>query len=343
MFKAAVRAIVQRNARASGLYSAARHFYHHVRKMSYFACDMKSSFRHMQWSKQGRERYWAISSELLFQYHKLEKGLCMPGEKRFFGYDPASATLELLADWRARGYSLQDPVYLGAVETVRAYRARFGQTPPEQGERLKQRLDDELARSPVPLPRFATPTRAGAAFSAPLAETFEALSKARRSVRSYTGVAVELHHIKNAIAIAQLSPSACNRQPSRVHIYQDRAMIDAMLALQNGNRGFGHTIGTLLVLTAEASTFFDASERHEPYVDGGLFAMSLILALQAAGVSSCCLNWGVDPDTDRRAHQTGAIPGSEKIIMFISIGYANADALVPRSPRRSLDSVLVAH
>ena len=341
--KTIIRNLASRHPRLRHLYEGARHAYHHLRKLAYFGSDARMAYRHMQWQPQGRIRYWALSAELLFQYHKLEKGLCMPGKKRFFGYNPATTTLALLGVWRQRGYPLNDPIYLGAIETLRAYRARINLTPPERGLELFAGLDAELARSPNEQKALSTPRPEMDATPVGANEFFPALMRARRSIRSFSPIPAEPERIEHAIAMAQLSPSGCNRQPARVHCYADRAQIDPLLALQNGNRGFGQTASTLLVLTAEASGFFDASERHAPYIDGGMFAMSLILGLQAVGLSTCCLNWGVSPQDDRRAHKLGNIPESERIVMFILVGYPDVTALVPRSPRRALESVCIHH
>lgn len=343
MIKDLIRNLMTRIGFTKTAYEAARGFYHRSRKLSFYISDARQTFRDMRWDGTPEVAYWAKSSELLFQYHKLEKGLCMPGEKRFFGYGPASATLALLKDWRTSGFATSDPIYCGALETIHAYRRRIEETPSGQTILLKKALDDEIRRNPERFPELQTPCRASLNVRDGSFDVLESLSLARRSVRSFTSTNVDIDLIKRAVKIAQLSPSACNRQPCRVHHYNQRDAIDSMLELQNGNRGFGHTISALLVLTAEASTFFDASERHEPYVDGGLFAMSLVLALQAQGISSCCLNWCVEPAQDKAAHMRGNIPASERIIMYIAIGYADAAALVPRSPRRQLADALISH
>ncbi|PAS97144.1 MAG: hypothetical protein BSR46_14285 [Candidatus Dactylopiibacterium carminicum] len=341
--KALIRKLADRYAGIARLYAVARQWYHHVRKLWYFASDVRSACRHMRWSEGGRARYWACSAELLFQYHKLEKGLCMPGEPRFFGYDPAIATLDLLVQWRARDYPREDPVYLGALEALWAYRQRLERTPPPRGEILLRRLDAELEGAPASQDASRTPVPVLPAISGNASGMFHELMLARRSVRDFDTRPVDPAAVARAVAVAQWSPSACNRQPARVHAYSQRTQIDALLALQNGNRGFGQTVASLLVLTAETSGFFDASERNEPYVDGGLFAMALILALQAEGIASCCLNWCVAPAEDQRAHALGGIADSERIVMFIAIGHAATQALVPRSPRRALQTVYVCH
>ena len=343
MIKRIIREIIFNNNLTRIFYEELRSFYHRVRKLTFFINDIRQTFRDMRWNAKTKCSYWSLSSELLFQYHKLEKGMCMPGKRRFFGYDPAKATLELLGIWRDQGFSIEDPVYKGAIETIHAYRNRIQETPPERGEQLRQLIDLEIFYSKQRTPELQTPVLSSSIISDGVWEAIKDISLARRSVRSFTSKEVDIKLVQRAVSIAQQSPSVCNRQPCRVHMYNDRLVINDLLELQNGNRGFGHTIPTLLILTAEASSYFDASERHEPYVDGGLFAMSLLFGLQAQGLASCCLNWCVEPWQDQIAHERANISNSERVIMYIAVGYPDETALVPRSPRRSIDSVLSLH
>lgn len=308
----------------------------------YYLEDAKYAYRFMRWDRKDHG-YWKLSSELIFLYHKLEKGLCIPGEPRFFGENPFFETVSLIKRWREAGYSLQDPIYLGAMEALCAYRDRVSFTPPPEGS--KDRIHATLQECLRDYPRsslHATPRKV-VTVDQSQEEQFRTLCFARRSVRSYSNKDVPFEVVKQAVEIAQLSPSACNRQPWRVHVYQGREKIDSMLELQNGNKGFGNTIPLLLVLTAEMNAFFDSSERNQLFIDSGLFAMSLLLALQAKGLSTCCLNWCVAPDVDREGHRRGRIPENERIVMYLAVGYSATEASVPYSSRRNVDSLLFVH
>lgn len=268
--------------------------------------------------------------------------MSMPGDKRFFGREPAETVMGFLREWDRNGYSHQDRVYLGAIETLRAYRQRLEETPPkpEIANQLLPQLDEFLVKDVNA--HLATPIT-HLSEQACTYETFLELCQTRRSVRNFTNRGVDIDLVHQAIEAAQLSPSACNRQPAKVHIYKDPAKIAHLMQLQNGNRGFGQTVPMLLIMTADAKGFFDASERHEPYIDGGLFTMSLLLALQSHGLGTCCLNWCVAPRVDRLAHEWGQIPENEKIIMYLAVGYAAPETVVPRSPRRPLDTIVTMH
>jgi nitroreductase len=305
--------------------------------------DAAHTYRHMRW--EGRDRnYWKLSSELIFYLHKIEKGLCLPDRRLDFGADSAARLVSLIERWRQEGHGASDPVYLGALECLRAYRLHIepGALATGSSGRLASRIDRYLDDSPR-RPEFGTPTTA-IQCAPEVSVALRQLCMARRSIRAFRPDPVAQRDVHEAIALAQSSPSACNRQPWRVHLYRHRRQMDALLALQNGNRGFGDRIPLLLVITADADGFFDASERNQPYIDAGLFVMTLLLALQARGLSTCCLNWCItDPGMDAKAHRDGGIPESERIIMYIAVGYADENALVPRSVRRDIGSFMVVH
>jgi len=306
--------------------------------------DYEVDRKHIGWKREDVD-YWRLSSELIFQLHKLEKGLCLPPEsRRFFGADAASAMFRLMKRWRTAGLDVEAPVYRAAMDVLAAWRRRMDLSPPDEalGEQLVRELnalgitrETAQSRDRTPIALRAVPEKAF--------EILEQLARARRSVRDFDGRPVDLALIERAVSIAQLSPSACNRQPWRLHLYDDRESIDRLLAYQNGNRGFGHTIPLLAIVTCEYGSFFDASERHEPALDGGLFLMSFILALQSLGLSSCCLNWCVEPVVDVWGHMAASIPHSEKILSFLAIGRAREGAITPLSARRPLEDVISLH
>lgn len=306
--------------------------------------DCRTDQKYMGWNRNRENAYWSISSELIFQYHKLEKGLCLPIEsRRFFGVDAARETINLLDEWTKHKYDTKNPIYKAAIETLKAWKNRIKNSPNnknntdyifEKIERFSQlSTNDE---------KYLTPIQYKTSNSSSFRE-FQELMICRRSVRNFESTIIDFNTIETCVKTAQLSPSACNRQPWHIHFYEDPALIKSMLSLQNGNTGFGHTVPLLAIITTDLYSFFDASERIEPILDGGLFLMSFILALQSLGLSSCCLNWCVLPDKDIKAHEIGKIPPNEKILTFLAIGYPKSETIVPLSARRSLDDVIRRH
>ncbi|SFB95852.1 nitroreductase family protein [Pseudoalteromonas denitrificans] len=313
-----------------------------VVKLRYYLYDISQNYKAMHWSVAKTKRS-IISAELLFQYHKLEKGLVMPGPKRLFGLAPARATMALISKWqRTEIVDEKDAIYRGAVGTLQSYYDRIVDFKLDENNVITDELSDFLATHSCERTAYNTPCQIMQldATEANYSEQFSLLMNARRSVRTFSDEPVASDVIKNVVRISQLSPSACNRQPVKVTIVNDPEMKKKLLSHQNGNTGFGHLAPHIAVITTDASCFFGVTERHEPYVDGGLFSMSFILALKSHNISSCCLNWCVKPKTDKAAHKLLGLDPSLRIIMLIAIGYAPEKTPVPRSPRRDLDDVL---
>jgi nitroreductase len=81
-------------------------------------------------------------------------------------------------------------------------------------------------------------------------------------------------------------------------------------------------------------------ERNQPWIETGMFAMSLIYALHAMGLGTCCLNWSVEPEKDEALKRDLDLPESFAIGMMIAVGALPDEILVAESRRVSLDQIL---
>ncbi len=170
-------------------------------------------------------------------------------------------------------------------------------------------------------------------------EQLLAFMRSRRSVRNYVEQPVPVPVLMEAARTAASAPAVCNRQFGRVWYSEDREIINRMLDIQGGARGFKETIPTILLVTADLSAYV-GNERYQGWIDGGLFSMNLVLGLHAQGVSSCCLNWSKTRHQDRDMRALVPIAQSESIIMLIAAGYAAPGAVVPLSTRRPSECFL---
>lgn len=311
-------------------------------RRSVYRYDQAIDKAHLGWRRNNAD-YWRQSSELIFQHHKLEKGMCLPSDtRRFFGQVAADNTMMLMREWRESGLDSSSPVYRSAEGILHAYRKAIIAVPGKPAVQKRLLTEINLLLETEEHLDFVTPITPSAIPNAAY-ETLLGLSQSRRSMRDFSGKTIDFVLVERAVEIAQLSPSACNRQPWHLHFYEDPTAIKAMLALQNGNTGFGHTVPLLAVVTADLGSFFDSTERMQPVLDGGLFLMSFLLALEAQGLSSCCLNWCVDPRTDKKGHAIGNIPDQEKILTFLAVGYRQEGAVSPLSGRRPKEDVIRRH
>lgn len=173
----------------------------------------------------------------------------------------------------------------------------------------------------------------GQAGGAPPATDFLAFAQSRHSVRQFAPGPVPEAAIRRAVAAAQAAPSSCNRQTCTAHVWTDRALIDRVRRHQAGNRTFGHELGGIAVITSDLRHWEHAGERYQPWIDGGLFAMSLCHGLHAEGLGTCFLNWSVTPATDRALRAEIGLGDSQLVIVLLGFGLMPDSASVCASPR----------
>ena len=81
------------------------------------------------------------------------------------------------------------------------------------------------------------------------------------------------------------------------------------------------------------------NERNEGYVDGGLFSMSLLYALEARGLAACPLNTMFSEQVDRKTRDLLDIPDNEVFVMYIAVGHFKETSKICRSQRFGLDRI----
>ena len=107
----------------------------------------------------------------------------------------------------------------------------------------------------------------------------EAFSSSRASVRHYSGANIPVEVLTKALDLARSTPSACNRQSWRTYVYTNKDRISRILELQGGSSGFGHLTNKLIVVVADINCFDHCVERHQAFIDGGMYCMNLLYAL----------------------------------------------------------------
>ena len=163
------------------------------------------------------------------------------------------------------------------------------------------------------------------------------LAHRRRSVRWYLQKPVPRELIDKAVAVAALSPSACNRQPFEFHIFDDPDVVKKVASIPMGTKGFSHNFPVIVVVVGKLRAYFSERDRHVIYIDGSLASMSFMYALETLGLSSCPINW---PDIEEREKVMTATLGlepDERVIMLISVGYADPEGMIPYSQKKELD------
>ena len=165
------------------------------------------------------------------------------------------------------------------------------------------------------------------------------LSKLRRSVRFYKQTAVPHEIIDKAISIAAQAPSACNRQPYKFLVFDNPEKIKAVSEIPTGTKGFNHNFPGIIAIVGSLSAYFNERDRHVIYIDSSLAAMAFIYALEVQGVSSCVINWPDKPILEREMREVLKMKPDECLVMLLSYGYPDLNAMVPYSHKKELNQI----
>ena len=176
-----------------------------------------------------------------------------------------------------------------------------------------------------------------------LNKSFPDLVKSRHSIRDFCHKDVDIEKINKAISLAQRTPSSCNRQSARVHVFKEKIDKLKLLELQRGASGFAEEIPLLLVVTTDLSCWDNRNERNQGFIDGGMFSMSLIYALHSCGLATCPLNLALEKERDISFRAAAKIPDSESLIVMIATGEMPESFKVAQSQRRRLEEILFFH
>ncbi|MBB6228539.1 nitroreductase family protein [Polymorphobacter multimanifer] len=271
--------------------------------------------------------------------HRIEKGLIMKPARPLFALAMIEETVRAFGDCLARAQENQsaDIVSLQwADQILQEYFGRVDNHPIVA--RARTAYEAVVAREAARLAdeQNRTPFKRGTSAGLPTIEAMEALALHRRSVRWFDDRPVPRAVIDRAVDVAGFSPTACNRQPFRFEVFDTPEAVARVGAIPKGTPGWLHQIPCFLVIIGKFEAFRFERDRHIPYIDGCLSAMSLIYALEVQGVSSCCVNFPDYADTERRMAETLGLPPWERAVMCLAIGYPDAEERVPYSQKLPL-------
>mgnify|MGYP001231400768 CR=1 FL=1 len=278
-----------------------------------------------------------LKGKIIIQYHAIEKGMSLMDRRRKFG----SKNLELLIIYLNKYEQLDSflpvcPVYLNGLVTINKL-FQFLDPVDVKVEDLsffnsrikyinnKKQIIQEVSINEIK--KFSN-------------IDYENFLKSRKSIRYFTDKNVDLNVLHRGIDIARNTPSVCNRQGWRVKIV-DEHLISKSLEAHNGNRGFGHYINKLLVITMDTSYFEGANERNQMYIDGGLFSINLINSFHSLGLGTIPLNWSADRLQDKKLKNILEIKNKYTVIMLLGLGYMPENNTVPISEKIKHTDILI--
>lgn len=285
-----------------------------------------------------------LLTDILMTTHAIEKAFSLHDKRKGFGVKKIASLMSNLEKYiRKYGYSEKLNVSLALLHAYLEYQKKDGFESgilDEVGMRLHQvitanHIDEQIFKEAGSLMRTKEDMQKLKHVN------FKELAENRFSFRHFSDAEVSGSVIKEALDIAKKSPSACNRQAYRVHVFCGEQK-NKILGLQGGANSFYKEANKAVLITGNLNRYY-TTEMHLPYVDGSLFAMSFIYALTSLGVASIPLTMGRKLNVLKEIQTQLNIPENEVPVVLIAIGNYPDEAEVSLSHRNNVDSFTTFH
>jgi nitroreductase len=280
--------------------------------------------------------YEQVVSRIMYNVHALEKGLARNRDIRLgFGAKALSNLNDALVVYVTKGYDRSAFAYIEGLSVIQRYKELHAK------EQFDVAFLDDLVD-----PEFLNPQGVfGAAGTKTIRKAdkvnnaekgFYELAQGRSSAREFSGEEIDRVKVMNALRNAERTPSVCNRQGWKVYWVEDKELARKVLAHQRGF-GYAQMPEVLLTITVSNNTYLSPVERNQAFVDGGLFAMSVMYGLEYEGLAAVPLNAMMYYRDQKAVRKLLDIDDSEMITMFIAVGEFMDECVVPISDRKSAD------
>ncbi len=170
------------------------------------------------------------------------------------------------------------------------------------------------------------------------------LIKHRKSVRDFRDKAVEREKIIMCLEAARLAPSACNSQPWKFIVVDDKQLKDKLCKAAFGGvyfiNSFCKMAPVIVVVVSEKGKFMariGGMFRGTKYylIDIGIAIEHFVLQAEDLGLGTCWIGWF----NERAVKSILNIPQQKKIDVLIALGYYDREKLGPEHDREPMDKI----
>jgi nitroreductase len=276
-----------------------------------------------------------LESLISIHYHSIEKGLSNPNFRPGFGRNAINGLINGLKEHK-KNYGDNSFRYMMGLGIIEQYIKKH--------ENLNYNIDWVLEKASS-LEKLNVNLGGSSLFSKEelLSDAkldFKHLSESRVSVRNYSSEEPNIESVENAIEIAMKTPSVCNRQEWNVVMVKSPEKLSMLTKVHNGLKNDGENLQLMLVVTTDNNFFKGPEERNQGYIDGGMFAMSLLYALHYKGLATCAINANLDFYRDKEIRSLLDIKEYENIVLFIAVGNYPDNFKSPVSKRMPAKNII---
>ena len=275
--------------------------------------------------------------------HSVEKGLSIESPRAEFGYEKIKTLYAWVKEYLALSPSDKTCVYMAADALVAycAYHDKIGVTSDKikeiseiAAELAKIKKDDQITGV---FGGVLTVDKEDMTFDPAFVEN---LFKTRHSFRQFKQEQVSQDLIAKAIELAQMAPSACNRQAVRAYAMDATKFIDTYPGNLQGVGGFIDSCDKVILITGKISAY-EEFEYKQFIVSAGVFTGYLTLALHGLGLGACVVQRSLRPDKIWKDFcKNNKISMDEQIICLVVVGQMNNRSIVPVSRRFETQTIL---
>lgn len=274
-----------------------------------------------------------LANRLLIMGHSVEKGITMPNRRYGFGYGVVRLLISLCNEYQTK-YGTEKDAFQIALDDFREYL----QIHKEASFELPKDIEGGITK----LMTFKTGVNVDCKSVTKeefFAYTdFASFAHSRHTCRWFSDEEISDETIRSVIELANTAPSACNRQSVRVKCVSGDKK-NEILAMQNGNRGFGDHINKLLVVTfLQPSWEYDIQSAG--YLDAGIYTMNILYALHYLQLCACTLNAHFEVKNISKVQQILNLSPLEVPTVFIGVGKPMEKMMIAKSERIGVESVL---
>lgn len=172
------------------------------------------------------------------------------------------------------------------------------------------------------------------------------LIRNRRSVRKYTDKPVGKKDILTCLEAARLAPSACNSQPWKFIVVDNKDLKDklcdaAFSSVYSGNK-FVKTAPAIIAvvqeptkLVAKIGSFFKDTKFR--LIDIGISCEHFILQAHELGLGTCWIGWF----NEKGVKELLKVPEDKRVHILISLGYAGyaQEQIIKDKTRKDLSEI----
>lgn len=325
------------------IYTSIRSLRRYLRLGRSYIYDLNQYFRYSMSISNVAEN--KMIAKIMLDCHVIEKGLTMPEFRLGFGQERLAVLMDNVVQYSIL-FNTKNLQFLNGISVIDEYfhiHLLHGHVLGEELNCAYERVSDlkkiNKLKIKVSQQKDITKKEYFKAIDLP----FEVFSSSRSSVRNFSPKPVCMAKIEEALDLCRNTPSACNRQSVRVHLYTHKDEVQKILKVQGGNRGFGHLANFLILVTYESSMYFEESERNSGFVDGGMYCMNILYALHSKRVACCILNAAHSVHKDITMRKVASVPASEVFVALIACGSPPDNFKVASSFRYPLSDVLKVH